>query len=1793
MITRPTAPRGVSGFVYAAVCSRHQPIGLTAVIAIAAMLCLSPAAQGQLAVTIDSPSIVEGNPPDAFNLVFTITLSGPAAGTEKFDYTTVDGSAVAGTNYQTTSGSYTFAIGELQTTILVPIISNTTAEADMTFTLKLSNFTGGLSPPPPTGTGTIIDDDPRTLTVDIKDAMQFEGNSGTKSFVFKLKLNVEALGGESVDVWTEDGTATAVEDYVPILSTAPTVVPFVKNDKEKTVTVTVNGDTKIEYDETFLLKLANTAAAPVVLNLPNPAQAQGIIWNDEMAQGVTYNVNGDTLTVSALPTSSASEYYKITFVEFAVVTSGKIQWPQEDDPTTEDVNESLPAIPTEDTKIIQVLVNGAPLFIAGPGAPANITSQGQLDAIKAETIKNVIIHAGAGNDVVDALDCTTKSGVKTMQFGDAGNDILFAGSNGDYLDGGAGNDHLIGGSGDDKAPEDFPFAYITGGDGNDIVDGGGGNDIISGGSGQNVIIGGPGNDVFYSQGSYDVLDYSTSGSGVTVDLATGVTADDGFVPAGKDTTITNSGTFSVLRGSRFDDCLKGYDKTGTVILGGDGYNSGGNGSDIVSGGGFDDIIYGEAGNDTVSGLGGDDIIMGGSGSDLIYGGPGSDEIYGDGDEVPQNFSESTSGNDYVPDDQMITLTLHPLAQGATPAVPFGLVSSCTIVDTNGILNIGNCLKSAGVVPVGNAFRLPASEEYAGPGALPTLTQPGVAPGSDDDTKHRVVCGGPSETHGGLYGGGGNDYIAGGGGSDVIYGGSDTYTTDKPDGPVVGDRDSSDVIFGDYVVNRPSCSYHNWWGKLPLATDLTRAGGDDRIHAGFGSDMVVGGTGSDLINGNVDGDTIYGDFYFENSAAAYLSINAAPGASGWNDIIRGNEGTDRLYGGPGNDTLIGGDSNDGEYLGQILGESGDFLQGNSGNDYLIGCELLGLPLRIYADPRSPQNPDFIDRGFGWAFPSRSSVGVDNGPYDTIDYTMVPSIANGGTSVSVDLLTYTAQDGEGGTDTIFAVENVNGSANGNTLIGNDSDNVLTGGSGNDLIIGGIGNDTLYGLAGDDEIWGDRRSSNGQPPAGVDDPARIGSDYLVGGPGNDRLFGEWGNDIIDGGTGNNYLDGGSGTDILDYEHSGPVAINLSEANIDLTDWGVLAVTYGERVRVATDDKHLWPLNPVTGIIPVGGFPAATMTIPDDAACPYPWPNITIAFPGGNVLPGFNYDPANAAARRGLGTVFHDSNSYDVVVNRYTVSAPVIPDSVDNLSRFEIIIGSSASDIIYGHGAASTTIYGWYGNDILVGGAGNDYMYGGNGSDIIEGGLGNDLIVGSDTPPTPPGMQLETDSDWVCYYHAAGGIVANLSEIGLQDTVGAGNDQIIEVQNVIGSKFNDVITGNSQANILLGDAGNDILTGRADNDIFESNRIYVVSDALDGGAGSDIADYQFGDPTAIAIGPCPAPNTADTCANNDGEGGTDKLFNIETFPQPNANLMVSLLPGPNKRTIVAGQSVKLEFTVTGGDGNYKVLFDPTTAVVGNKEVAILAAPADQNAPVSPFTVGTDLEAYKAFRELTGTAVAGTWTFVVYARPLATTSFRVTVTDMATSSVGQDSPSPKQTSSLFEVVIADQMAVSIQQSEYTIKAGESVKLQGTVTGGTPPYTILWTLADGSAATGLSATNVLLPTANPTVTTSYKLTVTDTTPDSTNQVKTATTKVTVTPATPAVVPSGSSTPSGSSSGNSSIGGGGTNNGSAGTSTQTPTEASGKQESAPVVAAPMCGFGVTSWVMVGNLLALAVMKRRRW
>jgi len=155
--------------------------------------------------------------------------------------------------------------------------------------------------------------------------------------------------------------------------------------------------------------------------------------------------------------------------------------------------------------------------------------------------------------------------------------------------------------------------------------------------------------------------------------------------------------------------------------------------------------------------------------------------------------------------------------------------------------------------------------------------------------------------------------------------------------------------------------------------------------------------------------------------------------------------------------------------------------------------------------------------------------------------------------------------------------------------------------------------------------------------------------------------------------------------------------------------------------------------------------------------------------------------------------------------------------------IQGTSSPDNIQA-GDGHDLVYGGAGNDTLNGGQGDDTLVGGAGADQIDGGTGNNTAsyVGSDA-----GVQVS--------------LVAG--------TTGASGhaqgDTLTNIRNLIGSDFDDTLTGDAQNNRLEGGKGNDTLIGGAG------------ADTLDGGDGTNTVSYD----SALARTP-----TADGTVKNTG---------------------------------------------------------------------------------------------------------------------------------------------------------------------------------------------------------------------------------------------------------------------------------------------------------------------------------------
>ena len=201
------------------------------------------------------------------------------------------------------------------------------------------------------------------------------------------------------------------------------------------------------------------------------------------------------------------------------------------------------------------------------------------------------------------------------------------------------------------------------------------------------------------------------------------------------------------------------------------------------------------------------------------------------------------------------------------------------------------------------------------------------------------------------------------------------------------------------------------------------------------------------------------------------------------------------------------------------------------------------------------------------------------------------------------------------------------------------------------------------------------------------------------------------------------------------------------------------------------------------------------------------------------------------GMSNALIGFNSVTVLGN---VSATLTGDGNDN-----ILYGSDGDDVIDG-GGGNDIIYGGLGEDTLTGGQGNDELHGNDGNDILDGGQGDDFLYGGagddillvsggtdvlDGMTDPLGDTASFNATPVI-----GNISINANNGNAQQNFtanGLGLVTLLNIQNLIGSNYNDILTGDGVGNYLEGGNGDDRLIGVGGND------------TLVGGANSDTAVY------------------------------------------------------------------------------------------------------------------------------------------------------------------------------------------------------------------------------------------------------------------------------------------------------------------------------------------------------------------
>jgi Ca2+-binding RTX toxin-like protein len=207
--------------------------------------------------------------------------------------------------------------------------------------------------------------------------------------------------------------------------------------------------------------------------------------------------------------------------------------------------------------------------------------------------------------------------------------------------------------------------------------------------------------------------------------------------------------------------------------------------------------------------------------------------------------------------------------------------------------------------------------------------------------------------------------------------------------------------------------------------------------------IVGTEGDDVLRGTPERDVIWG--------------------GGGDDEIFGSLGNDLLCGGPGADLVHGGRGND---IADGGAGSSDRVVGDLGDDQLAGGpgdhdEVAGS-LGIDTINGGPGDFDLVHGDYGY---DRMDGGPGKG--DIASFATDVGAGKKGGGVKVNLARHRAWGD--GHDRLYRVEDIEGSAFKDTLIGNHRDNVIDGGAGDDAIRGGGGSDELLGGQGTDRCSG----------------------------------------------------------------------------------------------------------------------------------------------------------------------------------------------------------------------------------------------------------------------------------------------------------------------------------------------------------------------------------------------------------------------------------------------------------------------------------------------------------------------------------------------------------------------------------------------------------------------------------------------------------------------------------------------------------------------------------------------------
>jgi Ca2+-binding RTX toxin-like protein len=357
---------------------------------------------------------------------------------------------------------------------------------------------------------------------------------------------------------------------------------------------------------------------------------------------------------------------------------------------------------------------------------------------------------------------------------------------------------------------------------------------------------------------------------------------------------------------------------------------------------------------------------------------------------------------------------------------------------------------------------------------------------------------------------------------------------------------------------------------------------------------------------------------------------------------------------------------------------------------------------------------------------------------------------------------------------------------------------------------------------------------------------------------------------------IDGGSGTDTLTINYSGITDIGSFVTRIRQTDnTYVLTDSSGNTIsfsNIGSDiDGDVW--GATTGLTING----SSYCISSDKYSP-----LSLWYPGSSSSGAVIYSLSEGK----VGLVANaDANRASFIPSR-TGGSPCDADALS--AKAMTIYGTAIPDNIEGS-SQTDTIYGYADNDLIHGLAGADNIYAGDGDDLVfvkaanltdystlDGGAGSDTLNFS-LPESSMGSSFLTEA----------AITIDLS--------GSSKGKATNFENIVGSRYNDIITGDSSANILIGSAGNDTINGGEGNDIIygeaSSNGTYANQKA------HLISDYSLG--------------SMDTNDTLNGEAGDDIIY---------GDMGQDIIDGGDGADTLTGGAGIDTFVIRSGDGGSSI---------------------------------------------------------------------------------------------------------------------------------------------------------------------------------------------------------------------------------------------------------------------------------